>query len=234
VIVPDCTVYELRRYTLHPGTRAAFVELFETYLLDTQDAAGMRVLGQFHDIDRPDAFVWLRGFANMERRRASLTEFYYGPVWAAHSAAANAMMIDSDDVLLLESAVGDQSLAGDIGPRPPLGATSVGPAEIELAICPVPDGDTEHATEVARVHRAVGGDNLPSLRTLRAPNNFPQLPVHEDRYVAVTLTRFTDAAAAQQARTAPAYRAAADEIDALADGPVERLRLTPTPRSALR
>src|SRR5690349_4070925 len=106
----NCTVYELRQYTLHPGTRDTFVRLFETELLDTQDAAGPYVLGQFRDVNRPDVFVWVRGFADMQRRHQALTASYDGPVWAAHRAAANAMMIDSDDVLLLEPAADGQVL----------------------------------------------------------------------------------------------------------------------------
>ena len=49
-------------------------------------------------------FVWLRGFDGMEARKDALTAFYDGPVWAAHRDAANATMIDSDDVLLLKPA----------------------------------------------------------------------------------------------------------------------------------
>jgi hypothetical protein len=37
----------------------------------------------------------------MERRREALAAFYGGPVWKAHAAAANATMIDVNDVLLL-------------------------------------------------------------------------------------------------------------------------------------
>ena len=61
----------------------------------------MSVIGQFRDPDRPDSFVWLRGFPDMAARHASLTVFYDGPVWAANRKAANATMIDSDDVLVL-------------------------------------------------------------------------------------------------------------------------------------
>ncbi|MEU0397925.1 hypothetical protein ABZ208_35265 [Streptomyces sp. NPDC006208] len=39
----------------------------------------------------------------MTRRRRSLEAFYTGPVWRKHRDAANATMIDSDDVLLLRS-----------------------------------------------------------------------------------------------------------------------------------
>jgi hypothetical protein len=41
----------------------------------------------------------------MTSRAKALTDFYSGPVWKAHREAANATMIDSDNVLLLRPAV---------------------------------------------------------------------------------------------------------------------------------
>ena len=61
----------------------------------------MHVLGQFRDLDDPDSFVWLRGFNDMPTRKRALEAFYDGPVWKQHAAAANATMIDVDNVLLL-------------------------------------------------------------------------------------------------------------------------------------
>src|SRR5258706_9972228 len=99
----------------------------------------MRVLGQFRDKDEPDRFVWLRGFRDMPSRAEALQSFYGGPVWKAHRSAANATMIDSDDVLLLrpldarsgfalpkERASADASHPGapsQAGARPPAPAT---------------------------------------------------------------------------------------------------------------
>ena len=80
-------IVELRQYTLHPGRRDTLIDLFEREFLDTQEAAGMRVLGQFRDLDAPDRFVWLRGFEDMASRRASLEAFYDGPAWRAHRDA---------------------------------------------------------------------------------------------------------------------------------------------------
>jgi hypothetical protein len=97
-------VVELRQYALHPGRRDVLIELFDRAFVETQEAVGMKVIGQFRDLDRPDRFIWLRGFEDMEQRRSALTAFYDGPVWAAHRDAANATMIDSDDVLLLRPA----------------------------------------------------------------------------------------------------------------------------------
>ena len=91
----DCRVVELRDYLLQPGQREVLVELFDRAFVESQEAVGMRVIGQFRDLDRPDHFVWLRGFADMATRKHGLESFYGGPVWAAHRDAANATMIDS-------------------------------------------------------------------------------------------------------------------------------------------
>ena len=97
-------IVELRQYTLHPQQREVLIDLFDREFVETQEAQGMRVLGQFRDLDRPDQFVWLRGFADMPARHRALEGFYGGPVWAAHRHAANATMIDSDNVHLLRPA----------------------------------------------------------------------------------------------------------------------------------
>ncbi|MEQ0564765.1 NIPSNAP family protein [Amycolatopsis sp. NEAU-NG30] len=95
------TVLELRRYTLHPGRRDELIELFEREFVEPQEAAGAHLFGLFRSRAAPDHFVWLRGFRSMESRKAALEEFYFGPVWKEHRDAANATMLDSDDVLLL-------------------------------------------------------------------------------------------------------------------------------------
>ena len=101
MVASPFAVYELRQYTLAPGTCASFTELFERELLETQETAGMNVIGQFHDVNRPDVFVGVRAFTNMASRHASLERFYGAPVWKANRGAAIAMMLDSDGVLLL-------------------------------------------------------------------------------------------------------------------------------------
>ena len=96
-----CPVVELRQYTLRHGQRDVLIELFDREFIESQEAVGMEVIGQFRDLDRPERFVWMRGFQDMQRRREALEAFYGGPVWKAHAAAANATMVDVDDVLLL-------------------------------------------------------------------------------------------------------------------------------------
>ena len=101
---------ELRQYLLHAGQRDTLIDLFDREFVETQEAVGMDVLGQFRDPQRPDYFVWLRGFPDMTARHESLTAFYDGPVWAKHQDVANATMIDSDNVMLLRAVTEDDAL----------------------------------------------------------------------------------------------------------------------------
>ena len=54
----DCTVVELRRYRLHPGARDTLIELFDREFVESQEAVGMHLLGQFRDLDDLDSFIF--------------------------------------------------------------------------------------------------------------------------------------------------------------------------------
>ena len=47
-----CPVVELRQYTLRHGQRDVLIELFDRELIETQEAVGMELIGQFRDLDR--------------------------------------------------------------------------------------------------------------------------------------------------------------------------------------
>ncbi|KXK60323.1 NIPSNAP family containing protein [Micromonospora rosaria] len=167
-------IVELRRYTLREGRRDELIDLFDREFLETQEELGMAVLGQFRDLDRPDQFVWLRGFTDMRSRRTSLTVFYSGPVWSEHGPAANATMLDSDDVLLLREVVAVPVLdRGAANPESLLHAT------IWYWAGPFPDVDPTLNPE----------GNLAVLRTEYAANDFPRLPVRAGEHALVWLTR---------------------------------------------
>jgi hypothetical protein len=117
-------ILELRRYALQPGRRDDLIALFDREFIESQEALGLQVLGQFRDLDDPDQFVWLRGFADMATRAAGLGAFYGGPVWQAHRAAANSTMIDSSNALLLRPAGPRGSFAAPASSRPPAGSAS--------------------------------------------------------------------------------------------------------------
>ena len=200
-------VIELRQYQLHPGRRDELIELFDAFLVEPQERAGMRVLGQFRDLDRPDWFVWLRGFGDMASRTAALGDFYNGPVWAQHRAAANATMVDSDDVLLLRPA---PSHAPSWEPGRAIGL-------VEIVVQTVAPGEEDRAL------RGVDAQPLAVLVTEPTANGFPALPVREGECVVVTVAAFDNTA--DHAR----YR---DLAGRPGEG-AQVLRLAPTARSRL-
>jgi hypothetical protein len=101
---PDAQVIELRQYKLISGVRDDFVALFDAQFVESQEALGMRIVGQYRDHDDAIRFTWIRGFRDMAAREEELKAFYFGPVWQAHRAAANPMLDDNDNVLLLKPA----------------------------------------------------------------------------------------------------------------------------------
>src|SRR5215475_7116365 len=128
---PD-PIVELRQYTLHPGKRDTLIEIFDREFVESQEDVGMRVIGQFRDLDNPDRFVWLRSFSDMTTRAQALASFYGGPVWKTHGPAANATMIDSDNVLLLRP-VGSRTAFPILDGRRPSGDATVRPSSLITA-----------------------------------------------------------------------------------------------------
>jgi hypothetical protein len=233
-------VVELRQYTLHPGRRDALIDVFDNHLVEPQEETGMKVIGQFRDLDRPDRFVWLRGFDDMESRRVSLGAFYGGPVWAEYKDAANATMISSDDVLLLGAAWPGSAfdLAGaERGKRNPAGAIVT--ARI-FHIEPAGEADFVELfrNEAAPLLADLGAPLLAAFVTEHAENSFPRLPVRADKNVFVAFFRFADPAAHARHEAALANTAAwqGDLLPHLKrhfSKPPEALRLARTQRSLL-
>jgi NIPSNAP len=226
-----CPVVELRQYTLHPGQREVLIDLFDRRFVEPQEADGMHVLGQFRDLDRPDRFVWLRGFPDMERRRTSLAAFYGGPVWKANAAAANATMIDTDDVLLLRP-VTPESAFDALPPRPRIDEPLTA-ATVVVTICsldqPADPSDLEHLLP------ALAEMSPPALATFveePSENTFPSLPVRSGEHVVVWLQRISDGRSSDAVRNASAD-VARTTLPRLA-APPALLRLEPTARSMLR
>lgn len=215
-------IVELRQYTLHPGQRDALIDLFDREFVETQEAHGMRVLGQFRDLDQPDLFVWLRGFADMNARRRALEAFYGGPVWAAHRAAANATMIDSDNVLLLlRPAWPGATSTLPQHARPAPGATGTAAGVLDATVFYLHEPATPALLDYCR-HRMApalqrgGARQVAWYSTEASPNTFPRLPVRAGEHVLLGLALFGDAAALQSFANSGAW--ALDVAPGLAPG----------------
>ncbi|MBD8900544.1 NIPSNAP family protein [Rhodanobacter sp. DHG33] len=234
----DFQVVELRRYTTTHGGRARFADYFDTYFPEAFEQLGAMVFGQFLPREHPDQFVWLRGFHDMPARPVVNSQFYYGPLWREHRLKVNALLPDSDNVLLLRPLRPDTGV--DVLPAvdpvdEPHGAQGI----VVMQIFAVKKGDEDvlatHAEAQFESYRVAGVHPAGILVTLDEPNNFPQLPVRMDGPWLVWLGVVRDEATLRK-QLQPAMQAAAKTL--LASGMLraapELLAMDPTPRSRLR
>ncbi|GLQ88779.1 NIPSNAP family protein [Dyella flagellata] len=235
----ECMVIELRQYTLHPGKRDALIELFECEFVESQEALGMRLLGQFRDLDDPNKFVWLRGFKDMPSRQAGLTSFYTGPAWMANRNAANETMIDSDNVLLLKPAWTDSGLAHQPLRRAPVGRGVNPSGLVDMTVFSLKDAADPSLLnfcreEMTRVLENAGAHDVAWYVTEDAPNNFPRLPVRTGEHVLVGVAVFHDVQSYDAfVMSGTWYRLIAPTLSTWLTGNTQSMRLTPTPRSSL-
>jgi NIPSNAP len=230
-------VVELRQYTLRPGQRDVLIDLFDREFVESQEAAGMAVVGQFRDLDDPDRFVWIRGFETMPSRAKALAAFYGGPVWKQHAAAANATMIDSDNVLLLRPATARAGFPAPAAPRPPAGHQAAAAPSCLLVTLyyrdrPFGPAFTSFFEREARpLLAAAGAAPLAWFQTEYAENTFPALPVRTGEHVFTWFARFPSQGQLSAHLHAPVPSPA---LERMITGEPQRLRLAPTGRSLLR
>jgi NIPSNAP len=232
---PTLSVVELRQYTLRGGRREDLISLFEREFIEPQEAVGAHVLGTFRDLDDPDRFVWMRGFQDMPRRQAALQAFYTGPVWQANSHAANATMLDSDNVLLLECL---PESAGLLEPQRPTPSGIVRVSIHSLAEVPSQAFAEFFSSTMRPMITEAGGKVLAELISETQTNDFKRLPVREHESVFVWLARFADLSA--EASYTQLLLRRSGWRDRVPDGlwpalmrKPEVLRLSATPRSRL-
>jgi quinol monooxygenase YgiN len=238
-----CPIVELRQYTLHPGKRDVLIDLFDREFVETQEAVGMKVIGQFRDLDDPDRFVWLRGFRDMPSRAQALSAFYGGPVWKAYRDAANATMIDSDNVLLLHPASQRSGFSLENSTRLPINAGEIPKgfftATIYYLNMPADDDFTDFFDHMLKPELTkLGAEILACFATEDSPNTFPALPVREGEQVFIWFARFQDQAAyelytANLSQSRQWRGQISDAFSQRTKRLPEVLKLTPTTRSLL-
>jgi hypothetical protein len=235
---PAPPVVELRQYLLRLGRRDELIELFDREFVESQEALGIRVIGQFRDVDRVNHFIWLRGFADHGVRREALERFYGGPVWRRHGEAANATMIDAGDVHQLRPS----------DPRKPLAIREVhdrdAPGNRGSVVIVVGHRHPGRAAEHDRLLRRhlvpelqrAGLRTLATYATDTTENPFPALPVRSANALVWIGAGDTAGVLEDAAEHISAARAHLNEA-ALASGLTEFLldvlRLEPTCRSCL-
>lgn len=238
-------IVDLRQYTLYPGTRDDFINLFDGQFVETQEACGMRLIGQFRDLGDPNRFVWMRGFDDMPSRERALNAFYHhGEAWARYGEQARSSMIDSTDALMLRPLSPERGFQlQEPALRPAL--ESLPPASLFVVTLyylpdrPAPDF-LDFFIHTVEPTQARAGARFVGLFTREySANNFPRLPLRENEHGVVSFTAFDSIDAYDRYLTAIGrdrdWRS--DVYPALVSrlyGRPQVLRLSPTSRSLLR
>jgi len=228
---------------LHRGKRDVLIDLFDREFIEPQEALGMKIIGQFRDVDDRNRFVWLRGFRDMASRAQALQDFYGGPVWKAHREAANATMIDSDNVLLLRPVSPDSGFSLENKERSQAGANEprnqLLVATIYYFDAPVSAGFVEYFEQTLKpTVTDASASILAYFVTEDSENTFPALPVREGENVFVWFARFNNQTAYELHLAAlgrsPHWRdEISEELARRLKRAPEVLKLSPTARSLL-
>jgi hypothetical protein len=234
----DYRVVELRRYRTAPGELARFVRCFDTWFPEAFEQLGAMVFGQFTERGHADCFTWLRGFRDMDARAVVNASFYYGPVWKEHRVEVNAILPDSDNVLLLQPLHATTAVP-TLPAMDPFGEPAGTKGVVVAQLFPVRKG--EEAAFAAKAEAAFARYRMDGVHaagilvSLDAPNNFPQLPVRTDGPWLVWLGIVRDEDTVQS-RLLPAMAEAERTLaeGSLLRGAAERVLMDPTPRSRLR
>jgi hypothetical protein len=234
----DYQVVEFRRYVTSGGELAHFVKYFDTYFPEAFEQLGAMVFGQFTERGHPNHFTWLRGFHDINARPIVNAAFYYGPLWREHRIKVNAILPDSDNVMLLRPLHPDQGITV-LPAVDPVTEDHGAQGVVVAQIFAVKKGSEEAFAKQAEIAFAAYriDDVHPAgvLVSLDVPNNFPQLPIRTDGPFLVWLGVVRDDATLNK-RLVP--RLASTRQSLLASGLLrsapERVVMDPTPRSRLR
>jgi hypothetical protein len=99
---------EIRRYEIKPGRRDEFVDWFEAEVLPAMERVGMDIIGVFVDVEDPNAFFYLRGFASEAERDRIISSFYGSDLWVNSLKDRALEMETSFDVTLVRSTGGSR------------------------------------------------------------------------------------------------------------------------------
>ncbi|KRE89535.1 hypothetical protein ASG87_04205 [Frateuria sp. Soil773] len=234
----DYRVIEFRRYVTKDGERARFVKYFDTYFPEAFEQLGAMVFGQFTERGNPNRFTWLRGFKDLDARPVVNAAFYYGPLWKEHRLKVNAILPDSDNVMLMRPLHPDQGVTVLPAVDPvaePSGAQGIVVAQIFAVRKGSEEAFARQAEAAFARYRIDGVHPAGVLVTLDVPNNFPQLPIRTDGPFLVWLGVVRDEATLAT-RLDPLLQAAEQALagGGLLRGAPERVVMDPTARSRLR
>jgi hypothetical protein len=189
-------VLELRNYILKPGKRDDFINYFEQHFITSQNILGGYVLGQFRVKGADNRFLWFRGFNDMESRSIYLPEFYRKSlVWKKYKTGANDLIDDNDDVHLLKPLDNARGLNEGINSDDFAGHRGIVVVDYYAANNGRLDSLISlYRNKFAPYLQTIGINNTRLWVSELAPNDFPSLPVIQDKNLLVVITFYKDEA----------------------------------------
>ena len=179
----DFQAIEFRRYVTTEGERDHFAAYFESFFPEAFEQLGAIAFGSFYERGTTIHFTWIRGFHTVFDRPVVNGAFYYGPLWREHKAAVNAILPDSDNVMLLKPLTPERGVMV-LPAVDPVTETQGAQGIVVAEIFSVKKGSEEAFAQKAETvfarYRAAGVREAGVLVTLDVPNNFPQLPIRND------------------------------------------------------
>lgn len=194
-INPDSTipigVIELRNYVIKHGLRDSFISYFEENLIQPQEELKGYLPGRYRVKGAEDNFCWIRGFKDMKERSTFLPAFYYGHLWKQHKAMANSMLANNDNVYLLHPlSLRDDSLmpVKSINNSLLLPYRGIAVIEYYTANTKLDQLLKLFAKEYLPLVRECGVQNFTVWTSVLEENDFPGLPVFQDKNLLVKIT----------------------------------------------
>ncbi|MBS1730445.1 MAG: DUF4440 domain-containing protein [Bacteroidetes bacterium] len=190
-------VLELRNYLLKNGCRNDFAKYFEANFVASQYAMKGYPIARYFVKDQADNFFWMRGFQSMNSRSVFLPNFYYGDFWKQHRNAANSMIANNDNVYLLHPLVleNDSLVRTDYinsAELEPKGKIAV--VEFYISNTKLNQLKNLFSKTYLPLLKRMGSSEISVWESELEENDFPQLPVFQDKNLLVTISFYENEA----------------------------------------
>jgi len=189
----DVKTIELRNYLIRPGQRDNYITTFETKLVDTLNLMRNYVFGQFRVKDAQDNFVWIRGFESMDSRKEDLKRFFTSEFWKRNQSAPGKYLLNYMNVYLLRPIdIYDQDNLKTF--KGEWFGKSKGVVVVDFYVANErrPQLIAFVKSKYDSIVRASGVNNISYWVSEPEPNNYPDLPVFQDKNLLVSISIFKD------------------------------------------
>lgn len=185
-------VLELRSYVTKTGVRDKFIDFFESNFIQSQNVLGGYILGQNRVKNADDNFFWLRGFTDMAARSKYLPAFYRGDYWKARRSTANEMLVNNDNVYLLKPLSFKEGTDTEISSNVFAKKKGVIVIDYYIANTRLKELIDFFGNKYLSFLKTNGINDLTTWVSELQENDFPGLPVFQDKNLLVTIAFYQD------------------------------------------